>query len=71
VADPFEVRKTAESIIFHAIRPPVQVVQQVAPPAAHPADAEEALTKLKQMLDKGLITPEEYEVKRKEIIGRM
>lgn len=71
VSKPFEVRKTAENIIFHALRPTVQVVQAPASTVAKPSDAEEALTKLKQMLDKGLITPEEYEVKRKEIIGRM
>ncbi|HVO51579.1 MAG TPA: SHOCT domain-containing protein [Thermoanaerobaculia bacterium] len=38
-----------------------------APPPA-PRDAEERLRKLKDLRDKGLITPEEYEKKRQEIL---
>jgi membrane protein YdbS with pleckstrin-like domain len=75
---PFEVRKIAESIIFHATRPQVQYVQQpYAPmppaPAASPYSVEstERLAKLKEMRDKNLISEVEFQQKRKEIIDRL
>jgi uncharacterized membrane protein YdbT with pleckstrin-like domain len=72
VAHPFEVRKTAESIIYHASSPAVQYIPQPSTPVpTNPAEAEERLTKLKEMKDKGLISAEEYEQKRKEIISRL
>ena len=80
VPKPFLVRKAAEEIIMRSTRPTVQYVQQpvaVAAPAPAPpvpissVEAEERLTKLKEMLDKNLITDAEYQVKRQEIIGRM
>jgi membrane protein YdbS with pleckstrin-like domain len=72
VARPFEVRKIAESIIYHATNPAAQYIPQpVAPAPTHPAEAEERLTKLKEMKDKGLISSEEYEQKRREIIGQL
>jgi membrane protein YdbS with pleckstrin-like domain len=82
VPKPFQVRKVAEEIIFHSTQPRVQYVQQpvaVVPPVAPaptPApitsvEAEERLTKLKEMRDKNLITEEEYQKKRLEILSRM
>ncbi len=40
-----------------------------APAPVPTADATERLKKLKELLDQGLISPEEYEQKRKEILG--
>ncbi|MDW5563052.1 MAG: PH domain-containing protein [Methanomassiliicoccus sp.] len=77
VPKPFDVRKTAESIIFRATKPQVQYVQQYAPaPVAAPAPAPsgeiaDRLAKLKEMRDKNLVTEEEYQKKRQEIIGRL
>jgi uncharacterized membrane protein YdbT with pleckstrin-like domain len=72
VSHPFEVRKTAESIIYHAANPAVQYIPQPpAPVPTNPAEAEGRLTKLREMKDKGLISAEEYEQKRKEIIDRL
>jgi membrane protein YdbS with pleckstrin-like domain len=73
---PFEVRKIAETIIFKATRPQVQYVPQPAyapaPPAAPSSvEAGERLAKLKEMRDKNLISEEEFQLKRKEIIGRL
>ncbi len=74
---PFEVRKIAESIIFHATRPQVQYVPQPyvaapqAPAAPYSVEAAERLEKLKEMRDKNFITEDEYQKKRQEIIGRL
>lgn len=74
---PFEVRKIAENIIFHSTRPQMQYAQQpyaAAPPApasSYSVEASERLAKLKEMKDKNLISEEEYQQKRKEIIGRL
>jgi membrane protein YdbS with pleckstrin-like domain len=77
---PFEVRKIAEDIIFRMVRSqqPLQqtYVQQVVPVPAPvqqvlPVEAEERLTKLNELLGKGLISSEEYEQKRKEILGQV
>jgi hypothetical protein len=59
-----------------AAPPPPAVAAPVAPaapagtstPAPGPQDPEERLRKLKDLRDKGLITPEEYEMKRQEIL---
>jgi hypothetical protein len=60
-----------------AATPPPAVAAPAAPardpaaasaPAATPQDPEERLRKLKDLRDKGLITPEEYEKKRQEIL---
>jgi Short C-terminal domain len=41
-------------------------------PAVRPAsDPHETLAALKQMLDSGLLTPEEYEAKKAEVLGRI
>lgn len=77
IPKPFEVRKVAESIIFHATRPQVQYVSQPyagAPPAPAPLNSSEMsdrLAKLKEVRDKNLITEDEYQKKRQEIIGRL
>ena len=52
--------------------PPSQAVQPVPPTTVTPSRDEAAqLQKLKELLDKGLITQEEYERKRKEILDRL
>lgn len=75
---PFEVRRIAETIIFQSTRPQVQYVPQAyspAPPAAPAApysvEASERLVKLKEMKDKNLISEEEFQKKRQEIIGQL
>ncbi len=74
---PFEVRKIAENIIFHASKPQAQYVQQPsaptppAPTAPYAVEATERLTKLKEMRDKNFITEDEYQKKRQEIISRL
>jgi membrane protein YdbS with pleckstrin-like domain len=79
IPHPFEVRKIAENIIFHATRPQVQYVPQAyaAVPPQAPAspsfsvEATERLAKLKEMRDKNFITEDEYQKKRQEIIGQL
>jgi membrane protein YdbS with pleckstrin-like domain len=81
---PFEVRRIAEDIINRATAPPAYVaapayVPPVAAPASPPApaapissfEAEERLTKLKELNERGLISDQEYAQKRKEILGQM
>lgn len=41
------------------------------PPQAPPAEALFSLQQLKQMLDEGLITPQDYEAKKKDLLDRM
>jgi hypothetical protein len=52
------------------VAPPAPAGVSAAPtaPAPSPQDPEERLRKLKDLRDKGLITPEEYEKKRQEIL---
>lgn len=42
-----------------------------APPATDAKDPEQQLAKIKDLLDKGVITEEEYQAKRKDIIDKM
>ncbi len=53
-------------------QPPVQTAPQNFAPAVNPQgeDAEEKLTKLKRMLDAGLITQEDFEKKKDEILEK-
>ncbi|MBI0583417.1 MAG: PH domain-containing protein [Methanomassiliicoccus sp.] len=73
VPKPFEVRKIAEDIIFRANRGTTYApaYPQYVPAPAVSIEAEERLTKLKELRDKQLISQEEYDIKRKEILGRM
>jgi len=83
IPKPFYVRKRAEEAMRQSTRPTNTVVYQTAPapspavpaqPAVasiSPQEAEERLVKLKEMLEKKLITEDEYERTRKEIISRM
>ncbi|MCC6159097.1 MAG: SHOCT domain-containing protein [Deltaproteobacteria bacterium] len=52
-----------------AAAPPPTPAEPAAPPPAETRSVEERLQELKALLDKGLITPEEYEKKRAEILG--
>lgn len=61
-----EQRAAAGGVIFQG-----PVPGQSTPPAPAKEDPVEVLTKLKAMLDAGLITGAEYEVKKQEIISRM
>ena len=77
IPKPFQVRKRAEEAMLNPSWPNVRVQAQTqyVPASAvrpiAPVEAEERLTKLKELLDKGLISKDEYEAKRREIISRM
>jgi len=81
IPHPFEVRKMAEEAILQPAQPAV-VYQTVPGPLRSPpasgrgpsistVEAEERLVKLQQLRDKNLISEEEYEAKRREIISQM
>ncbi|MDR2547059.1 MAG: SPFH domain-containing protein [Lachnospiraceae bacterium] len=53
------------------IQPPPEAVAPVAPTAPPADDPMTALTKLKGLADAGLITAEEFEAKRQEILSRI
>ncbi len=80
VAEEIIFRATHQDV--HYVQAPATVQPAVAPPAAAPvvsapqapsptAEVEERMTKLKEMRDKGLVTEEEFQQKRKEILGRL
>jgi hypothetical protein len=52
------------------VAPPPPVVQQ-APPAASQDDVFEALEKLGRLRDAGVVTPEEFEAKKKGLLDRI
>ncbi|NLX35691.1 MAG: SPFH domain-containing protein [Chloroflexi bacterium] len=61
----------AAQAIAGAFTQPQQQAPAAAQPAAGPADPVQALQTLKQLLDNGLITQEEYDAKRADILGRL
>lgn len=77
IPKPFYVRKLAEEAMLNPswqnvrVQAPTQYVPSPVAPPISPVEAEERLVKLKELLDKGLISKEEYEAKRREIISRM
>ena len=77
VSRPFHVRKKAEEAMLNPRWQNVKVkapAQYVPSPMLEPisqVEAEERLVKLKELLDKGLISQEEYDAKRQEIISRL
>lgn len=77
VPKPFYVRKRAEEAMLNPVWQNVRVqapTQYVPSPVVQPiapVEAEERLVKLKELLDKGLISHEEYEAKRRDIVSRM
>lgn len=78
IPKPFYVRKRAEEAMLSPSWQNVRVQQQplyvpapLPPQRISPVEAEERLTKLKELLDKGLVSKEEYEAKRGEIISKM
>ena len=46
-----------------------QPQQAAPPPAAAPADPAEQLTKLAELRDQGIITPEDFDAKKKQLLG--
>ncbi len=78
---PFEVRKKAEEAILRQTQPTPahRTISTPTPPSApvesgptfSATEAEERLVKLKELRDKGLISQEEYEAKRQEIISKL
>lgn len=54
-----------------AIVPPPAMMPAPAPKAAIPTGAVERLRTLKELLDEGLITPEDYETKKQEILDQL
>lgn len=77
IPKPFYVRKRAEEAMLNPswrnvrVQPPTQYVPPSVVQPIAPVEAEERLVKLRELLDKGLISQEEYEAKRREIISRM
>jgi hypothetical protein len=54
-----------------ASAPPAIAAPAVAPADQKKGDVEERLRKLQDLLDKGLITKEEYDKKRQEILNSL
>ena len=77
IPKPFYVRKRAEEAMLNPVwqnvrvQAPTQYVPSPVVQPISPVEAEERLVKLKELLEKGLISHEEYEAKRREIISRM
>ena len=77
VPNPFYVRKKAEGVMLNPswqdvkVMPHGQYVPSPPYPPILPEEAEERLVKLKELLDKGLISQEEYDAKRQEIVSRL
>jgi hypothetical protein len=63
------VQEVNTAIATHAHGSSVSQAPSPAPPAA--AAASEALAELKRLSDLGYLTPEEFDAKRREIIGRI
>ena len=63
-----ETRAAAGGVILQGGLPPVQAQPQAVPGGQDPV---EQLTQLKRMVDAGLITAAEYEVKKREVLSRM
>ena len=63
-----ETRAAAGGVILQGGLPPVQPQAQAAPGGQDPV---EQLTQLKRLVDAGLITAAEYEVKKREVLSRM
>ena len=61
---------TASTAVPMAVLPGV-VLPGAVPQTPVPADTLEAMTKLKAMLDGGMIDPDEYEAKKSELMARM
>ncbi len=69
VGKPFEVVKVASAII-HPGATPVMIVNQPMPQMT-PANAQDRLKELDELMQKGLISKQEYEEKRKQILERL
>lgn len=63
-----EKRAAAGGVILHGGAVPSLSSAGTAAPAEEPL---QALSKLKQLMEAGLITPDEYETKKKEILARL
>jgi len=77
-AEPMPPRAGSDRVAVYseeAAAPPPEAPAAPPPPAPAPADAREdlgtTLERLAGLRDKGLITPEEYEAKKRELLERM
>jgi hypothetical protein len=77
-AEPMPPRAGSDRVAVHADEAPAAAAAPAAPPAPAPAPAPSVgdelastLERLAGLRDKGLITPEEYEVKKAQILERM
>jgi hypothetical protein len=74
-ADPIPPRAGSDRVAVHADAPPTAPAPAAPAPAAEPRSAGEELSttleRLAGLRDKGLITPEEYEAKKAQILERM
>ena len=55
-------------VLYDPANPKRMVLQSIEPATSVPGSAEDRLTELNRLRDRGLITPSEYERKREEII---
>jgi hypothetical protein len=69
VSKPFEVVKVASAII-HPGATPVMIVNQPTPPIT-PFGVQDRLRELDELAQKGLISKQEYDEKRKQILDRL
>jgi len=75
-AEPMPPRAGSDRVAVHADEAPAAAAAPAAPPAPAPApsvgdELASTLERLAGLRDKGLITPEEYEVKKAQILERM
>jgi Short C-terminal domain/Bacterial PH domain len=62
---------TAAVPVVQAADAPAAAVATAAPPAETPNEVMDALTRLAELRDHGAITPDEYEAKKQELLGRL
>ena len=73
-AEPMAPRAGSDRVTVIPEPAPAPAPAPVTPPAAAPSAADEAaatIERLANLRDQGLITPEEYEAKKRELLGRI
>jgi hypothetical protein len=64
--------KSADELaVVWRLEPPAAAASAQAPPSLGPTNTYEAIDALAALRDKGAITPEEYEAKKAELLGRL
>jgi uncharacterized membrane protein YdbT with pleckstrin-like domain len=72
-AEPMPPRAGSDRVAVYSDEPaaPAPQAESAAPPPSAPEDLGTTLERLAGLRDKGLITPEEYEAKKRELLERM